>query len=67
MYMYMYANAKQYIYIYRYVDTYYFLHAKKDDGGLFFSQKLDKYTLNDKIELLTHECGGVDTILTSVR
>ena len=49
------------------VASMYFLHAKKDDGGLFFAKKIDAYTLNDKIELLTHECGGVDTILTSVR
>ena len=33
----------------------------------FFRKKIDTYTLDDKFELLTHECGGVDTILTSVR
>ena len=33
----------------------------------FFRKKIDTYTLDDKFEFLTHERGGVDTILTSVR
>ena len=47
--------------------TCYFLHAKLDYGGLFSQKNRDTYTLDDKFELFTHECGGVDTILTSVR
>ena len=31
----------------------------------FFRKKIDTCTLDDKFEFLTHERGGVDTILTS--
>ena len=33
----------------------------------FFRKKIVTYILDDKFEFLIHECGEVDTILTSVR